>query len=1558
MQAMTVLNQTGAKNKKELFITEYGISEDDAKATAFYDSVLAKLKEGFEQSAPSTEPIGFIVVANMMHTAPYFLEAVAKLGDVLALVPKHSKVVKHVEKTLRAKLYGEIIYDQINRDVLSVSAEGNEQPTHWFLENVLAKQKEGQNYQIIILDHGGYFANVLAKAKENRNFCPGLLDRIIGVVEHTYNGEVSYNNRKEKIFPCPILSVAHSDLKDHESTYVAHSIVYALIAKICSGEGINQEFSRLSSIVIIGYGRIGSRVAMTIRNLLGEKSRNIIKIVDTVDGALTEAEKNKFIAANIKSEQAKKFIKEAKLIITAASAPCLTAGHFTMMESNPIVACATSSDNQFEAGALKNAGFLAKPVEIGSKLNRNYQVYVNESTKKEIILASDGDSVNFLIGSTSHPVLHAVLASVLEKAWRLINNHLNLPRDQIITDTINKDLIMQSYHDFYGELPKGEFEQAMWFSRESIAKLRNHYLSPTETIAGKSLGSDDHYINLEILDRLSIYRGSHVDRETHDHEIAPPPLQLQPRDLLKSNAELYPNKIFNGGYRKPDDWEKKPRIVVLQGNAGIGKTTLIDFMTRQWAQHKLFEDKAWVFILPLREVCKPAFQNVSALWYWVYLANFENLCSETEFESLWFNAIEPLIAQNKVVFLLDGNDELPAKHSLNAALKYLFNSTLATVIITTRSYGLADLPDRTRIVEITGFTKENIERFIRQFFLDRFTPLEADIKAQQITTGLDGRANIMAIAHIPINLALICSIVEDNVLNWGSFNKTELYIQFVHGLLKRLAKKEEKKLITHRMRETQYNNALTIMRDLAFNGMRTNKNIFSEKELPEIDNALLEQLAGLGIRLSGKIDFPSFHFLHLTLQEYFAGEYLALSLLEPEKSEDAKKWIFDHRFDPKIQNVLWFVAGLLSHKKEKQALKEFIVLLEQEPKDLIGSYQMALVTRAIEEGITLLPDEIVQKRIQQLDEFISHNLNLHPADYYRYEFILQQCGLCPQLLTRLFNQWGDKNPILIYLERIIKNPEVSIHNVEQIIFLIQQLQLTTSEVKIRLLAIAKSKHCSELEALLIAECLLRMNCDISEIKEIVIASLGVGTEQSKKFVHQVQINLLRKVNLEPNELRTILIKILRENKDWVFIDQQKKLKQIAFMLASNNLKIAGLICVFVQLYHESWLEFDLKGIVNAAFDAMLNQNIDHLTQIAHRLADLLVLKIDKAIGTSTLQAAKKQTQFGFFGSNFKLNESPMTQYVLLARFSEPLAQLYECDVVSQTISNCLINISKNAKLVHVKRIPVIQSIIRKNTPQQSELIRLLMDFFTRYPTQEVREDLIKTFANIKELIPPELISNIIELFLKALRDFDNRDYYFVHSAILEAIVSFRTFIESSQIIDPLVSYILYIDNRLAASSDRLEYDSSFQMRTPQNIAIRTLMIILCDNPHLIQITLDNLRFQSRDYRNIVDNLIYQFQHALLMLPYLIEEDYKTKSPLLVKVLKQFAESDAPMLLTEQSLKIYNANDWVEIDLPSMECLRIVRKIWQEIQSEMNFLPILICENNNSHQDETKVNFTK
>ena len=203
-----------------------------------------------------------------------------------------------------------------------------------------------------------------------------------------------------------------------------------------------------------------------------------------------------------------------------------------------------------------------------------------------------------------------------------------------------------------------------------------------------------------------------------------------------------------------------PRLLLIQGRAGIGKTTFVEYVAREWGAGRLWLELNWLFVLRLRDLREvhflKAFEQgkVYGLSDWVYHTHFAATLSEIDFKTLWQREIEPELMQGKILFVLDGYDETPEQHACQHALQDLLDRRIPT-FITSRPYGVSNLPATRRDLEVVGFVDENVEKYVKYYFGEA----QAE-KAEQILKGLHNNSALWGNAHIPVTLNVMCGVLQ------------------------------------------------------------------------------------------------------------------------------------------------------------------------------------------------------------------------------------------------------------------------------------------------------------------------------------------------------------------------------------------------------------------------------------------------------------------------------------------------------------------------------------------------------------------------------------------------------------------------------------------------------------------------------------------------------------------------------------------------------------------------------------------------------------------------------
>ncbi|KAF9164130.1 hypothetical protein BGX20_001075, partial [Mortierella sp. AD010] len=524
-----------------------------------------------------------------------------------------------------------------------------------------------------------------------------------------------------------------------------------------------------------------------------------------------------------------------------------------------------------------------------------------------------------------------------------------------------------------------------------------------------------------------------------------------------------------------DEREDVPKTILIQGRAGIGKTTLCKKLVHLY-QSGLWKDRFdAVLWLPLRQLKAYKACDLEDLLYKKYFAHHPR----QEKESLVAALVN---RKDKVLFILDGLDEIltDTQTDNGIALKEFLIHLLRQqhVVITSRPSGVdvSILPKLDLELETVGFSTKNVN--------DYLSSVLAPDDAKAVQDFIKRVPSIQGLVNIPVQLDVVCYSWDSLPSNDQSITMTALYQAMVRKLwckdaerLHRVGASLTPKRI-HRLPPYQIDNLVATESEylsfLAFKGMQNGHKIeFDEptllntmQELDELRKMtnqehlpyqLLDELKQTSFlhRADAELDIDmddsqrAWYFLHLTFQEYFAATWLVRHLQVKQKNpntssipmmtmEETKAYIQQHKYNPRYQIVWWMVAGLL----QGEALVSFFELLQGAPADLIGGYHHHLLAACLNECRNQLNTKNVENLENQLEQWLQFEMVANDDNYGRST--LGVMSYFPEeLLIRNIGQSGARRGYLIMtlgMRPSLTQPAIEV--------LIKGLQDRDSEVRV------------------------------------------------------------------------------------------------------------------------------------------------------------------------------------------------------------------------------------------------------------------------------------------------------------------------------------------------------------------------------------------------------------------------------------------------------------------------------------------------------------------------------
>ena len=345
------------------------------------------------------------------------------------------------------------------------------------------------------------------------------------------------------------------------------------------------------------------------------------------------------------------------------------------------------------------------------------------------------------------------------------------------------------------------------------------------------------------------------------------------------------SNLFNQQYT-----EMKPaavgNMILIQGEAAVGKTMLCMSIVEDWATGKLFQEFQIVLLLPLSSRNVASALSLSELLTVLYTDFNADACTKLA-SYLKKNR------QNNVLIIADGWEDLQASQCQTGSFLHslLFSSDViptssSTVLITSRpgciEINILQLLDR--FITLTGLDKKAIESIIQSEFEGDFK------KIRYLTAQLNNNPLVASICSTPLNLAIVCNLCRSNNVKPLPNTMTELYANLIWTLaassLKISGLYKNISLSSHHDLPEELQQSWWHVCELAFRNIKKGHDVFSQSDATALtsESSKLKKISYFGlIKLQPETgDTLSLSFLHPCFEEYLATLHLAK---QPQKAQ-------------------------------------------------------------------------------------------------------------------------------------------------------------------------------------------------------------------------------------------------------------------------------------------------------------------------------------------------------------------------------------------------------------------------------------------------------------------------------------------------------------------------------------------------------------------------------------------------------------------------------------------------------------------------------------------------
>lgn len=406
---------------------------------------------------------------------------------------------------------------------------------------------------------------------------------------------------------------------------------------------------------------------------------------------------------------------------------------------------------------------------------------------------------------------------------------------------------------------------------KDVLRRRSEGMLFYNTRHGEKITFSEHYVNLLLVD-------GHQGLEVKRHEVltfGQKRLSMQQRSVV--HKKITPDELFSGTQTRP------VKKVLVTGVAGIGKTILVQKMLFDFGRNKghlAFDFIIHMTFRDLNLIDKPT--------------NFRELVLRKN-RHLATGLEDILSHDDRLLIILDGFDEFRHYRSCDgdvfvtepddeAEVKEIFQSLMqgellpnASVMLTTRPAAVGHIPVGCvdRFVLIAGFSLPEVQDYFSRYFQDSAT-------AGRLFKVVLENELMLTLCYIPAFCCIVCCILKESedVCEERPKTMTDIYVQYLLALLRshtqtRAGTQDQRaKTIQH------LSDVVLQLGGLAFQKLMEHQTLFYSSDC---DVASLEKCSLISTFLDTTVaQEPGyteevFSFAHLTIQEFFAALYCAVT---------------------------------------------------------------------------------------------------------------------------------------------------------------------------------------------------------------------------------------------------------------------------------------------------------------------------------------------------------------------------------------------------------------------------------------------------------------------------------------------------------------------------------------------------------------------------------------------------------------------------------------------------------------------------------------------------------
>ena len=337
------------------------------------------------------------------------------------------------------------------------------------------------------------------------------------------------------------------------------------------------------------------------------------------------------------------------------------------------------------------------------------------------------------------------------------------------------------------------------------------------------------------------------------------------------------------------------RNILIQSVAGGGKSTLCNRLAYLWANNSAeiqrLDNFDLVFLIKVNLI-RPEDKSIYDYLHRELLPDVGNICD--------------VIKDLKMLFIVDGNDELRGNKTVVEDLLAKHVCPQSTIILTTRYGQTPALKYFSNGFGITSLSSDDVQTFLSKL------PRSTDATLTQIN--LDTHP-LGAILSTPLFLWFYYLLGKEVFKGVDVSSRTSLFTHILDGILHKAS---------HRLKKTEAEcrNAVEMLEELAYKCLCDDKLHF--------DNPLSDLAANIGLVKQSKSHLKlkshtTYTFTHKSFAEYLTAKYIV-----KQSGNDVNEMLFKI---PEVQDperrqaslILYFVCGLLSSEDHLLSLCETFI---------------------------------------------------------------------------------------------------------------------------------------------------------------------------------------------------------------------------------------------------------------------------------------------------------------------------------------------------------------------------------------------------------------------------------------------------------------------------------------------------------------------------------------------------------------------------------------------------------------------------------------------------------